>query len=93
METFNRSYLVQIREHQLVAHIEDGEVLYMQDRLKAIMQKYGIQIPPGERKKYEGKSIVYLQGSKDSLFEKAFRDIYFQLHMPKNEYEWVSTFD
>lgn len=68
-----------------IVHIEDGAIIFMEERLKNIMQKYGIQIPPGQRKDFEGKSVVYLQ---DRLFERAFREVYFHLQMPKDLYVW-----
>jgi len=95
MNTINPPYLFSISHHPspniLVAHIENGRILFMQEMLKDIMQKYGINIPPSERENYEGRSIVYLQDDDNKLFEKAFRAIYYPLHMPKDEYQWSHT--
>ena len=72
-----------------IAHIEDGTIIFMEERLKRVMQKYGIQIPPAQREDFEGKSVVYLQDSGENrLFERAFRKVYFHLHMPKDVYIW-----
>lgn len=85
-------YLISIGHNQfpnvLVAHIENGRVIYMQELLKKTMQNYGVEIPPNERKNYEDKVIVYLSGDEDKLFERAFRNIYYTLHMSKDEYKW-----
>jgi len=88
-------YLVHFSEvdpkQTLIAHIEGGKVFFMQERLQKIMQNYGINIPPNERKDYGGESIVYLKNEGDDVFETAFRQIYYKLHLPKNEYQWVDV--
>lgn len=89
MDALNRPYLVSIGSQDLlVAHIENGQVYFMEERLKEIMKNYGIQIPSSEIKNFEGKSVIYLKEDGNQLFEKAFRSIYYHLHMPKDEYQW-----
>lgn len=88
-------YLVHFdqKTQELIVHFEKGKLVFMMPRLKSIMLTIGIQIPPPERKNYEGRTVVRLENGSDSLFEKAFRNIYFKLHMPKDEYKWVKEFN
>ena len=88
-------YLVHFdqKNQELIVHFEKGKLVFMLPRFKIIMQANGIKIPPSERKNYEDRTVVWLENGSDSLFEKAFRNIYFELHMPKDEYKWVKEFN
>src|SRR5262249_6314486 len=77
---------------QKVAQFDNGKVIFMQPRLRKIMETNGIHIPPNERKDYGNIDIIWLKDNGDLFFEKAFRSIYYRLHMPKDEYIWLENY-
>jgi hypothetical protein len=55
------------------------------------MKTIGITIPPDYRPSFDDKSVVYLEKENHQLFIRAFRDIYYHFHLPKNQYRWKES--
>lgn len=87
-------YLVRV-SHGLsvenIAHFKNNELVFMDERYRQIMSNIGIQIPPGERANYQNKGKIYLGDVSDELFKRAFKEVYYKLSLPKDEYKWQST--
>ena len=73
-------------KEELCAKFEDGQFDCKDPILRNAMVNLGIQIPPDSRPDYEFKAVVY--HSDGALFEKAFKNVYYHLHMKKNIYHW-----
>lgn len=80
------------KPNYLVAEFQENKLVFMEKTLRKIMENIGIQIPPSERVNYEMRTIVALNSENNDLFEKAFRNIYYRYHMPKDEYKWVAKY-
>lgn len=90
----SNEYLVRISHGipaENIAHFKNDKLVFMNERLKQIMSNTGIQIPPGERDTYQNKGKIYLGEASDELFTKAFKEVYYRLSLPKDEYQWQST--
>ena len=70
----------------VVAEFRDGECIIHDRFLKAALEKEGIVIPKSMQPIFEEKDRVFVS---DALFEKAFKEVFYQLKISKADYDWV----
>lgn len=85
----NFLYHIEEPEDKLFLSFENGKFTCYNSLFKKVMENQGIQIPPSFASTFNGSRKIY--PTEEALFEKAFREIYFPLHMPKNEYYWSNN--
>ncbi|MDN3507446.1 MAG: hypothetical protein P0S94_00830 [Simkaniaceae bacterium] len=70
----------------IVAEFIEGECIIHDRFLKAALEKEGIDIPKSLRSEFDDKERIFIT---DALFEKAFRDVFYQLKISKADYDLV----
>jgi hypothetical protein len=71
----------------VVVEFKNGQPLFHDRFLKEEMADRGIAIPPSRKADFEGKDAVF---PGDSLFQKAFAEIYVPLSIASPIYQWRS---
>lgn len=69
----------------IVVEFADGKAEFHDPFLEVEMRQVGIYIPPTKTHRFEDKEIVYLH---DTLFRKAFTDVYYPLCIANSLYQW-----
>lgn len=69
----------------VVVELKGGKAEFHDRFLEEEMKETGILIPPAMKEQFEGKDIVYLG---DSLFEKAFVEVYYPQCISTSVYQW-----
>lgn len=68
-----------------LVHIQTQRDLFADPIFQKAMTDFGIIIPKALQNEFAGKERVYLE---DPEFLKAFQELYFNLEMDPNLYEW-----
>lgn len=71
----------------LFLSFQEGKFECVNALFRKVMENQGIKIPPNLTSEFAGRRTIYPE--EEGLFEKAFREVYFPLYMPKNEYYWA----
>lgn len=82
------------KKETIFASFTPESIKFAREQFQKNMETIGVQIPPQQRKDFQSRSVVYLNNKdpeKRKLFERAFREIYYPLHLPKDEYQWRSN--
>ena len=77
--------LINTRTGFVVVEFKDGAAHFQDRFLEAEMQDRGISIPEPRRADFGGKDTIY---PGDTLFQKAFADIYVPLSIASPHYQW-----
>ena len=78
--------LVNNKNGFIVAEIVEGECIIHDRFLKASLEKEGITIPKPLRPEFNDQDRIFVT---DALFEKALREVFYQLRLAHSDYEWV----
>ena len=77
--------LVHSKTGFVVIEFQDGKVRVNDRFLKAELEEDGILIPPSHTEEFGGKQVIFPD---DSLFQKAFTEIYYPLVIADPAYIW-----
>lgn len=77
--------LFNTKTHFVVMEFKDHLPIFYDRFLEVEMKDLGITIHPILRKEFKGKEKVY---PTDSLFKKAFLEIYYPMHLASPDYQW-----
>lgn len=80
--------LIHINTDTIVAKIDDGKVIILDDLLQAFLEDKGIQIPAFLQTKYHDKHFVYPE---DDEFADAFKNVYYPFSMDNEKYKWIKN--
>lgn len=78
--------LIDVRSKETVVELNENGPRFPSEIMEWDMMHNGIAIPPYLQSEYDGKFIVFLD---DPLFQKAFREIYFEFRMDHDNYQWI----
>ncbi|MGM0440529.1 MAG: hypothetical protein ACQEP8_05405 [Chlamydiota bacterium] len=82
--------LVDVTSGKTIVDFQEGNIAFGDGFLKKDMQVNGVSIPDAIKAKYDGQSSVKLD---DHKFEKAFKEVYYQLNMNHKIYQWQDEGD
>ncbi len=77
--------LVNTKTGFVVVEFKEGKVEFHDRFLEAEMKETGILIPPMMASQFENKEVIFFG---DSLFEKAFVEVYYPLCIANTLYQW-----
>lgn len=77
--------LVNIKTGFVVVEFKQGKVEFFDRFLEEELQDRGILIPSSMANQFDGMRVVF---PSDSLFEKAFVEVYFPLSIANSNYQW-----
>lgn len=78
--------LIHVKTKKPVAEFKKNETKFFSETMQWLMENNGITIPDFLQGEYNNQFVVFLD---DPLFQKAFKEIYYDLDMNPEEYVWV----
>jgi len=77
--------LINTKTGFVVVEFKEGKAEFHDRFLEVEMKETGILIPPIMTKDFENREVIFLG---DSLFEKAFVEVYYPLCIVNSIYQW-----
>ena len=77
--------LVSVTTNQTLVEFHDHKPIFHNKYLEKEMKEIGIVIPDFLRGDFQGRAVIKLD---DDLFNRAFKDVFYPLHMDSSKYQW-----